>query len=432
MAEKGLLTESRTFTVLSRGSIEIALCEVMEDGKLAVFPHIEAKGLLFLQFKRGILYVTAGKFIGLIPLTPTISIDVRPKLPVSNLAYVLDNARTAIDTIPNAARLYRPNAIQSTSVLQFLLSNLLEAIQPIRTNGLIKEYARRSEIMSQPRGRIALSGTLQRCWSKGVRHKVQVQKFEHTTDNSANRLIKHALEYALVVLRRVPESHSLLRYANEVYVDLPGEIGAILPKDYFICQKMVRSRNISILRSYYYQALEISLLILSRHVVSLEHSGSEILLQTFIIDFEEVFEEYIRRTLHASAPSDIIVHDGNRDGKKPLFDDRNDPPAQPDIVVRRGGQSVIGEVKYKEKPDRSDINQAITYAVSYRSNQAVLIHQRRSNGPRGMQILGVVNGITVRSYAYDLASADLPGESALFSEAMFSLLPASAIQSEAA
>lgn len=75
----------RILSVASRNSIELPLSDVMSDGHIEVFAEIEAQGLLFLQFRRGKLFVTAGKYIGLIPLTPSISVDVKPKLPVSNL-----------------------------------------------------------------------------------------------------------------------------------------------------------------------------------------------------------------------------------------------------------------------------------------------------------------------------------------------------------
>ena len=76
-------------TLESRKSLELPLSSLMSGGELSVFPHIEARGLLFLQFRKGRVTLTAGKYVGLIPLTPTIQVEVRPKLPVSNLARVL-------------------------------------------------------------------------------------------------------------------------------------------------------------------------------------------------------------------------------------------------------------------------------------------------------------------------------------------------------
>jgi 5-methylcytosine-specific restriction enzyme subunit McrC len=166
------------------------------------------------------------------------------------------------------------------------------------------------------------------------------------------------------------------------------------------------------------------LLILSQRAISLDTPGTDIALQAFILDFEDVFECYVRRVLELHAPAGLIVRDGNGDGKKPLYDNRLDPPAQPDIILHSlQGPPVIAEVKYKEKPDRADINQAITYAVSYRTEMVVLVHQSRAAGPHGLYHIGMVNGIRLDGYGFNLAAQDLIAEEVAFAEAMIALTP---------
>ena len=84
----------------------------------------------------------------------------------------------------------------------------------------------------------------------------------------------------------------------------------------------------------------------------LQVQGSDIALQTFLLDFEDVFEQYLRRVLEIRSTGVLNVQDGNGDGKRPLYDNRTDTPAQPDIILLPpSGAPVIAEVKYKEKPD---------------------------------------------------------------------------------
>jgi 5-methylcytosine-specific restriction enzyme subunit McrC len=81
-------------------------------------------------------------------------------------------------------------------------------------------------------------------------------------------------------------------------------------------------------------------------------------------------------------------------------------------------------VKYKDKPERPDINQAVTYAVCYRTDQVVLLHQRRTNGRHGRYEIGVINGIRVDGYAFDLDASDIDAEEAAFATSLLSMTPA--------
>jgi hypothetical protein len=72
--------------------------------------------------------------IGLIPLTAKISIDVRPKMPVRNLARVLDAARRSLTSIVGTDRLYLSNKLSSSSVLEFLAANLIDSLASTKTS----------------------------------------------------------------------------------------------------------------------------------------------------------------------------------------------------------------------------------------------------------------------------------------------------------
>lgn len=414
----------RIISLQSRQSVDLGLDELLSGGQISLLPHVEERGLLFLQFRKGRVTVTAGKYVGLIPITADIALDVMPKMPVGNIARVLDGARAHIQALPGTERVYSSVPQESESVLKFLLSNLLDALEPIRRAGLLKRYHRETEIASHPRGRIQLARTLQSCWSKGVRHRVAIEKFSLTADVPENRVLKAALVHVLQGLRRAGIHGDILASANAAYNELPSQIGFLQPFDRQRCADAVSMMTLPGGRDYYYRALEIALLITSARSLKLEGVGTELTLDACIIDFESVFEAYLRHVLQSHAPSDIAVRDGNRDGKKPLYDDRNDPPAQPDIVLtsRTTCRSLIAEVKYKDKPDRSDINQAVTYALTYRTPFAVLLHQAGEGKASGLRHIGSINGIEVKSYGFQLSRSDLEVEESMLSERLCALL----------
>jgi len=409
----------------SRKSLDLLLADVTSNGTIEVFPHVEEKGLLFLQFRRKRLVVSAGPFIGLIPLTPRISIEVRPKLPVTNLSRVLDAAQRSLSTLPGTERLYLTDNLSSDSILEFLAINLHDAVRPVLEGGFLKAYTPKSSLSSHPKGKIEVAGTL-RAWGRGQHHFLKTTYHEQTSDVPSNRVLKAAMQ---VILQRLaptnPNRISLIKAINQKFLQLPSMIGPMSGRDRALVQDQVSTKSIADQKAYYYRALEISLMVLSNTGISLQTSGSDVSLASFIVNFEDLFEEYLRRVLHGISPADLMVRDGNKDGKRYLFDENRGPMAQPDIVISAGpGRNVVAEVKYKEKPNRDDINQAITYAICYRTDRVVLVHQKMPSKIGGLYRIGTINGVNLEGYAFDLGAINLEVEERMFGEVLFSLVPA--------
>jgi 5-methylcytosine-specific restriction endonuclease McrBC regulatory subunit McrC len=139
-----------------------------------------------------------------------------------------------------------------------------------------------------------------------------------------------------------------------------------------------------------------------------------------VIDFEALFENYLRNTLRTHFQgTDSHVRDGNREGEKWLFDERVGPKANPDIVIEAGSPpvAIVVEVKYKDRIDRSDINQCIAYGFSYRVSVVLLVRQRRGTEPQ-THVVGTIGGVKLVEYRFDLGAADLPREEQAFVRAV--------------
>lgn len=421
----GAVVEPTILSLESRKSIEIGLADLVTDGRIEVFPHVEEKGLLFLSFKKSRVTLSAGPFIGLIPLTPRISVDVRPKLPVSNLARVLDLSRSSLGSLANVDRLYLSDHLGSNSILEFMAANLVDALRPVEVHGLMKEYVRRAEVTSHPRGGVDLGETMRAAASRGHPYNVASSYYEQTSDVPVNRVLKGAMRHILTRMRPTSEiGRALLRRANRAYRELPHSVRGMRADDLDISRRIVAGRRLPASRTYYYRPLEIAFLILSNRGVALQDHGSDVLLQTFILNFENLFEEYLRRVLQTRANGNLVVKDGNKEGKRSLFDNNKDRSAEPDIVVisRDTNKRVIAEVKYKEKPNRDDINQAITYAHVYRTGRAILVHQNKPGSRAGLKHVGTMNGIALEAYAFDLANPDLDAEERMFASTIFGMV----------
>lgn len=399
-----------TFRIESRDSIEFNLSEVMLNGNLTIYKEVEDLGLLFLRFQRQKVIVSAGGYIGLIPLTPSISIEVIPKLPVRNLARVLDVARSSLRSLQSTDRAYKVEIGSSISILEFLVVNLVDAVSNFEIYGLHKEYQSKHTVGSHPSGRIDISESLQKFWSRGQRHLVGAARFEQTSNNSINRVVKAGLRFALERLNPESlESRQLVKRVNNAYGRMPTLVDELGAHDIQSTKALLARKGLPLQRDYYYRALEISLLILEGNGIALQRAGSDITLRSFIVNFDDLFETYIRRVLQLRSTKEVRVLDGNHEGKRPLFQDKKNPPAQPDIVVRSSfdGSCIVADVKYKDAPKRDDINQAVAYAVCYSTKRTLIIHQVKPGALLGLSHLGTVGNISVDVYAFNLDSDQL-------------------------
>ncbi|WP_131832313.1 hypothetical protein [Mycobacteroides abscessus] len=121
------------------------------------------------------------------------------------------------------------------------------------------------------------------------------------------------------------------------------------------------------------------------------------------------------------------VLDGNTEGRIDLYDVPAELPAplgiplpavasieagkaQPDVVLRQpdGVDRLVAEIKNTITsdgvlPERSHVEQAVTYALRYGLNCTLLIHPW-SNGTKGLVYIGRVRSIDVYDYRLDLST----------------------------
>ncbi|TMC55491.1 MAG: hypothetical protein E6J20_00460, partial [Chloroflexi bacterium] len=260
---------------------------------------------------------------------------------------------------------------------------------------------------------------------------------ERTADTAANRCLKMAV---WILARSYGQSADLNRERRRLAARLNAAYRLFEDAELdfrlaFLADPLVLgTATLPTTRDYYRNALDVARLVVTNSSVHLDRAGSDVHMPSLLIAMDEVFERYVRNVLRdgfASIRPDLRVLDGNREGKKLLFDAAPSEPAKPDIVIRAPDSStpVVMDVKYRPasgKPDRADINQVITYAASYRASIAVVVQPRAENSPRNrlMQLGNIVN-LGVFQYVMDLG-ADLDEEEAALIEAVAALVPGTA------
>jgi 5-methylcytosine-specific restriction enzyme subunit McrC len=426
----------RVVTCQSHGPVEIPLEEVLEpSGHLRLNPDIENGDYFAVSLRAGALTLRARGFVGYIPLTEDIVVHVKPRVAVGNLSRIINLAGEP-PTVLTSLRGYATTDEWSDSLLDIYADTLIGHVETIATSGLMRDYARREEVSSYPRGRVLLHPTIQRLYPRGIHHAVHDTRFERTVDGPANRCLKYACWALARRYMKLASKNGMQRQVhrklNAVFALFDG-----VQLDHqlrFMDDPVVQgSRPLPTLRSYYRDALNVARAIIQQRAILIDSPGGLLRMPSIVMNMDYIFEGYVRNVLRTHAEASgwpVEVQNGNDEGKKDLFNEKPSQAATPDIVVAapNGTFPLVLEVKNVPIKDlfseREHIAQVITYALSYRAKRVVLVHPRRSaSQPGGMRLLGVVDDVEVHQYRFDLGAQALKDEEVNFGEAVAALLP---------
>lgn len=402
------------------------------DGRLELSPDIESGNYFSASLSRGVLSLRAGGYVGYVPLNNRIIVRVKPRVPVVNLTRMVEICGLEKSTL-SCVRDYDLSGSWRDSLADLYASALAGHVENIALNGLMRDYMRQEETSSFPRGRILAGPTVQSCVGRGKLYRAVNTWFMRTTDTPSNRCLKYAMWLMGQHYARSPsldrQSRHIQQRLNALYSTFDG---VLLDHSLrFINDSvLVGQRGLPTHRSYYRDALDVSLAIVRQRGLLIEESmNSDLRLPSLVLSMPDLFESYVRRVLQLYASTNSWawqVLDGNAEGSRSLYRGQAAVAATPDIVVQGKGdhESLVLEVKYIPVSDRSPreaVNQAVTYAACYETNRVVLVHPRGRDHPSGMRELGFVGEVQVFQYRYDLGG-DLDLEAERFGRAVAELL----------
>lgn len=429
----------RVVTCKTYGSIDLPLTEVLDSsGALDVRADVLGSDYFSVHLGHGTLSLQAGGYVGLIPVNDRVVLRVLPRMPVSNLTKVLAVSEES-PLVLAVLRTYESSDEQWNEHLLDLYSGaLIREVTDLRANGLYREYERREETTSYPRGRVLVNDTVRTLRSRGIAHAARTSWFARTSDVPANRCLKYAIWSLATEHARRPataDTRRLRAGLNAAYDLLDGV--TLDHRRGFLTDPLVQGVAVfPALRAYYRSAVDVAVLAIERHALRVESfRAGGALLPSMVLNLNRVVEAYLRNTLKEYAARNgwaVAVLDGH-EGSTPLFADRpRGQKAEPDIVLRRRDGSVVLVCEVKNKPletggtsQRYAIEQAVTYAVAYGLPHVVLLHPAShgvSAGP-SLQLIGTVGAIAVHQYRFDFGAEDLTAEGDRFADALEGLAP---------
>ena len=409
------------YSAREREATSIPIAEVFRDGDIDIIRDVQSRDYFDITFRGDRLTVTAGKYVGLIPLNDRVFIRVEPKVPIGNLLAVLSAVEGEVVELPMLSRQYREtDAAPPAHLLASIASIFVLALRRIEVGGLQKNYDPFTMGGTLLKGQISFSESVQQYWSRGIGYAAVSTFFDLTADIAQNQLLRYACHVLLVHHRRTDLLRDTIRDLAH-FEDVFSRAGVHLTP-----VGTGESPHSAEHSADYVRALRLARLIVAGHGVELRGDGEDISLPSFVINMEALFEDYVRHVM-ATQLNGVEVLNGNTDGSRPLFDNSSAPKATPDIVVRRGpAYPLIGEVKYKSQDKREDRYQVLAYGLSYRARNVVLVLPADSAASAGLASVGEIDSLRVHRYRFDLSATNLAAEEARFGAAVRELLQPSA------
>ncbi len=367
-------------------------------GRSLVLP--ETRDLSAVELKDvhdGVQLRTLG-YIGYLPLTADIVLNLRPKFPVANLWQMLSLADETYDTVLPVLRSYEHTTTGSPPH-QLLVRGFCHYLRQIMDLGVAKGYFR------QPytgffKPKVDFGKTISRHLSRGDDLNVSGHLFTFSANLPINAVLKSAcldflrvaprtagwdvdrrlLLEALNALHRV--SQNTMRFGDEHMADTVPQWT----------------------REYYRGALSIYSVLLGYTNVGFAYNAQGSEMPSFLFCLDDIFESFVRNSLRAGyRDRKISVLDGNINrNQRPLFRDNKVYPIKPDAIIGRKKQIyAIAEVKYKPEIKEEDRYQVISHAVALGAPIAFWISPALTEGESGLTYVGSISTET-KFYHYRL------------------------------
>ena len=402
-----------------RSEIDIDISEIVhEGGTLNILPQVKNYFSIDYKPRNNKLSLAAKGYIGLIPITTDLAIDIRPKFSINNLARLVSIAQGKFKSISYFSRYYNEKADAPKVVSEFLLDSFIAELEKLSSEGIFRDYLAKNEQSVCIKGRLNIADSIKKLWSHGNFHKVSIDYYELSPETSLNKLIKYTLEYCLTNLHKeliTPDIKAKLIFFHQGFSNVTIGRSENFLQDAF---EIIKNNKIPELRNYYINICEICRLLLTGSGIDFDNHGTMLNISSFIVNMENIFESFLLNSLRnrkGLLHLNCTILDGNDEGKKKFFTPpgRGKGDAKPDIIIKINNDiKIIADAKYKLKSKDSDRYQVISHALSYEAKIAILIMPSNEQDTRIVELGGVGGAFEIRVFEVfiNISTDDLEAE----------------------
>lgn len=380
--------------------------------------------------------------IGVLQLASGILLNIVPRFRTRNLTYMVDECNGSyVSVIDDMPRDYYTGQSAQEWLQTILKAQYVKRCSSLHITGLLRGYRRRNTITSSPFGRIDIGRSLA-LRARGITGRLACSYEERTIDIPENSCIRLAL--AESVLPDRPNHERERKHLLELF-DGVSHLGR-----YDCLVNDVLEGHAALPENWrsYRELLDMAWLILQKGSLLLEGlplAGRR--MPSLCVDFQHLFEEYIRLSIRKRFSGRYQVFDGNSSaGKAPLYEkvsSRNEyahmaegliPPlgmtADCDVIIKdRNADKVViaAECKctYLDSSGitkREEAEQAVVYAVRFGLPYALVIHPVVDPGSSGLYTPGRIGSVTLLQYNININADSMRDETDAMLDSLEQLL----------
>jgi 5-methylcytosine-specific restriction enzyme subunit McrC len=307
--------------------------------------------------RRNMYHLQSYGHVGVVQLPSGIRIQIDPKIEQTQLLRMLNYVKTD-NPLPHLAdKITLEGGDEFLDIIGYIFA---EELEMVLTRGVEKGYVSERDVTTHIRGKLDISRQLQ----TPRENQFHVEYETLTRDTQINQLILYATD----ILRKMVIGSDLSRRLNTLHTRFKRDVTSVRFHPDQLDTIILDSTN-----GYYQTAVELS----KQIVRSIYYDGlnpGEVTAFGFLINMNELFEEFVTNLLSDAYPEKTIVKEHNS-----LFEP-HEGLIKPDLVIRDGTQlHLVGDVKYKQYESNSrgapnnDYYQVIAYSDVYGSD-AFLIY----------------------------------------------------------
>jgi 5-methylcytosine-specific restriction enzyme B len=302
--------------------------------------------------------LTPDQRIGLICLPSTV-IEVRPKVPMSSVLYLVSYACDAASWFDR-----QPEFSRDLDLVEMIAIMLAKMVQQATRRGLLNGYQCEEEPLQAPRGRILFDEQIRR--RLGHSPPVEVRHDVYTADILENRLL-------LAALAAMSRLSMRSQFARRELVRAQGLFGSVERLQF--SPGAVPDVVFTRLNHDYQASISLATFVLRSASLELGTGGTR--GSAFLIDMNVVFERFVRSALREALGADLKSFPDR--APTPTLDVAGVVPLKPDLCLLDQHRIVwVGDVKYKRLPvggyRNADLYQLLAYSIAFKLDGGTLVY----------------------------------------------------------
>lgn len=256
--------------------------------------------------------------------------------------------------------------LRSNSLLEIYIQLFLTEVEQIIREGLLKKYIPNNGNKMALKGRLNFSKNL----TQNIAHRERfyVNFIEYSTSNVFNQIIKKTLQ-TIPKMSNSPLHNDRVQRLLLNMPDLPE--CKITPT---IFDKLVYNRK----SERYKEALLISKILLLNFRPDITGGNENVI--AILFDMNKLWEEFVYRRLKKEevAYGFKVSRQQIRNFWQPSFGQLSPKKIRPDLQLKRNGESIIIDTKWKINndlmPDDSDLKQMFVYNLFWNCDRSILLY----------------------------------------------------------